>query len=453
VRFQHDGTGEKGSNVIGTVRTWLTGMLSPVAMSLRPQGGRLSLRANFSWTFAGNVVYAASQWGILTVLAKLTSAEMVGRYSIGLAVTAPVFMLTNLQLRQVQATDARREYAFEDYFALRVVMTALALFVVMGMAVFGGYGSEATLVIMAVGAAKTVEAMSDVYFAYLQQRERMDISARALVLKGVFSLVAMAIIVILTGNVLWGSLALAAVWGTVLLGYVINQVKQVAAEDDAGVTLRPVWRWSRLWELTWLALPLGLVMMLISLNTNIPRYFIERTLGESELGYFSAMAYLQIAGTTVVSALGQAASPRLADHYAAGRRHAFGSLLARILALGVVIGVVGVLCALWFGRPLLTLLYRPEYAQRLDVFVWLMVASAISYVASFLGYGMTAARRFRPQLPLFMVTVSLTATGCALLVPGHGMLGAAFSLAAAAFAQVVGSVFVIYQAMRHCHAS
>ena len=76
----------------------------------------LSLRKNFSWTFAGNVVYALSQWGMLTVLAKLGSPEMVGRFALGLSITAPIVMFTNLQLRQIQATDARGEYRFGDYF-------------------------------------------------------------------------------------------------------------------------------------------------------------------------------------------------------------------------------------------------------------------------------------------------------------------------------------------------
>ena len=30
----------------------------------------VSLRANFTWTFAGNAVYAASQWAILSLIAK-----------------------------------------------------------------------------------------------------------------------------------------------------------------------------------------------------------------------------------------------------------------------------------------------------------------------------------------------------------------------------------------------
>jgi polysaccharide biosynthesis protein PslG len=38
----------------------------------------LTLRRNFSWTFIGNVVYTACQWGMLVVLAKLGSSEMRG---------------------------------------------------------------------------------------------------------------------------------------------------------------------------------------------------------------------------------------------------------------------------------------------------------------------------------------------------------------------------------------
>src|SRR3954465_14084130 len=75
----------------------------------------LSLRANFSWTFAGNVVYAGCQWGMLMVLAKVGNPLMVGQDALGLAVTAPVVMLSNLQLRGVLATDARDTHRFNTY--------------------------------------------------------------------------------------------------------------------------------------------------------------------------------------------------------------------------------------------------------------------------------------------------------------------------------------------------
>ncbi|MCS7287466.1 MAG: hypothetical protein RMK30_10780, partial [Anaerolineae bacterium] len=63
----------------------------------------LSLKANFAWTFAGNVVYALSQWGMMVSIAKFGSPEMVGRFALGLAITAPVILFTGLALRPVQA--------------------------------------------------------------------------------------------------------------------------------------------------------------------------------------------------------------------------------------------------------------------------------------------------------------------------------------------------------------
>ena len=51
-----------------------------------PAHAPLSMKANFSWTLAGNVAYAACQWAMLVVLAKLGTPEKVGQFVLGLAV-------------------------------------------------------------------------------------------------------------------------------------------------------------------------------------------------------------------------------------------------------------------------------------------------------------------------------------------------------------------------------
>ncbi len=69
----------------------------------------LSLRANFSWTFVGNVVYAGSQWGMLVVLAKLGTPEMVGQFSLGLAgnLLTPDALRLPINLSAWQSSRAR----------------------------------------------------------------------------------------------------------------------------------------------------------------------------------------------------------------------------------------------------------------------------------------------------------------------------------------------------------
>jgi len=263
-------------------------------------------------------------------------------------------------------------------------------------------------------------------------------------IKGPLSLAALAATLYFTGSIFWGALALAASWGLLLIAYDIpNGVRLL----DRGEAFRPHWNLAALVRLARLALPLGVVTMLTSLSANIPRYFVERHLGEHELGIFAALAYLMVAGSNVAGALGQSASPRLARHYAEGDRRAFRRLLIKLVGLGTGIGASVLMVALIAGREILTILYRPDYADHADLLAWLMVAATVSGVASLLGYGMTAARKFREQTPLFISVSVVSFAGCALLIPGFGLLGAAWSYVLVSSVQLAGSSLVIVAAL------
>ena len=416
----------------------------------------LSLRRNFSWAFSGNLFYAASQWGMLTALAKLGSPTMVGQFALGLAVTAPVILFFNLQLRGIQATDANRDYLFGDYLALRLLTTFLALIVLAALVGLSNYERATVYVVLGVAAAKAVESVSDVFYGLMQQHERMDCIALSLILRGGLSLAAMAAGVYFTGTVVWGVIGMIVSWAGVLLFFDMpNGVRIGRNAGNTGHlpatayarTLVPRWQPRTLSRLARLALPLGGVMLLLSLNTNIPRYFIEHHLGSEQLGLFAAIAYLLVAGNTVVSALGQSASPRLARHFAQRDRKAFLILLGRLLLIGLGLGMLGILAACFFGREILTLLYTPQYAERADIFVWIMVCATFSYLASFLGYGMTATRSFSPQLPLFALVTASTFVASLLLVPKVGLIGAVLATLASVLVQFLGSCWVNWCAL------
>jgi O-antigen/teichoic acid export membrane protein len=419
---------------------------------------RLSLPANVSWTLVGNGVYVACQWGMLVGLTKLGSPEMVGQFALGLAITAPIIMLTNLQLRDVQATDASSGYLFGDYLALRLLTTTLALLIIGGIAWGLGYRPETALIMVILGVAKAIEAISDVFYGLLQQHERMDRVAQSMMIKGIASLAALCIWIYLTGDLRWGVISLAVVWALVLLSYDVRSGRLILRhrwpryqtalpEQNPRGAPKPHWDTAKLIKLTRLALPLGLVTMLMSLNFNLPRYFIERYWGEHELGIFAALAYILAAGIVVTNALGQSASPRLAKYYAARDRIAFVRLLLKLIGVSTVLGGLGLAGAILAGPELLTIFYQAEYARQ-DLLVWLMVAGVMAYVASCLYYALTATRYFRAQLLLFMGVTGSTTWACLWLIPTGGLAGAAMALIIAALVQVMGSVMILAHALR-----
>ncbi len=105
-------------------------------------------------------------------------------------------------------------------------------------------------------------------------------------------------------------------------------------------------------------------MLLTSLNSNIPSYFIKHSLGERDLGIFTVIGFVISVGNMAVVSLGQSAFTRLARSYATGNFVTFSSLLAKLLAVGATLGICGMIVSKWAGREILTLLFRPEYAER-----------------------------------------------------------------------------------------
>jgi O-antigen/teichoic acid export membrane protein len=379
------------------------------------------MRSNFVWTLAGYVVYAACQWGMLVTLAKLGTTEMVGQFALGLAITAPVIMFTNLQLRTVLATDSRAEYPFASYLGLRLVCTLVALGSIAAVAFLGRLRAETYPAVMLVGIAKAIESISDVHYGQLQQKERMERIAKSLIAKGILSLAVFWAAVYLTRSLVASLVGMILVWALVLVVYDMR--------SGGRVWTRPCFRRAILTSLAWRSLPLGIMAMLVSLNANIPRYFVEAHLGPAALGIFAALTYPMIAGTYVATALGQAALPVLARHFVAGDGIAgpFQDLLLRVSSTGVLLGGAGVLLSVIAGRPLLALFYRPEYARHVGVLVWLAVAAGLNYIATFLNAGVTATRNFRVLTLPYIVHALVAAGLSAVLVSRAGLMGAAWA--------------------------
>lgn len=423
----------------------LAGQQGPAGIAApKPLGS--GLRSNFAWTLSGNVVYAACQWAVLIVLAKLGSAEAVGQFALGLAVTAPVMLLANLQLTALQATDATRAYRFGHYLALRLVTTGLALAVIVGLALALGFSPATTIVVLAVGVAKSFESISDAYHGLMQQHGRMERVAWSLMLKGPLSVAAMTAGILLAGGVVGGAVALAWTWGLLLAFYDLRSpgwLRKTDAEHGP-IAFSPCWEWRSLGRLAWLALPLGIVAMLFTLSTNIPRYFVEHNLGERLLGIFAAMAYVTVIGQILSNSLGQAAAPRMARYYTAGDLRRFRRLVLQLAAVGVALGSGGVLVAWLAGKPLLTLLYREEYGEYADVFAGVMAGAGLWCIATMFIYAATAARRNRSQAAAAGVVAVTTFGACAMLIQGDSLNGAALASVATGAAAVVafGTIFV-----------
>jgi O-antigen/teichoic acid export membrane protein len=414
-------------------------------MSQRSVGG------NFAWTLTAGLVYALAQWGVLVACARLGTMELLGEFALGLAITAPVMLLARMNLRTLQATDARGAYGFEHYLGLMVLNVLGGVLLCCAIALVAGYSARASLVIALLALAKGFEALSEVFYGALQKAERMGLIARSLIVKSVLSVVFVALALRLTGSAAAAAAALGLSWAVVLF---LFDAPAYRREFGGG------WPWGRLWRTPWrdegvrlksllgLASALGITALLGSLRPNVPRYLLEANFGQAELGRYAALAYFTALGGRVVHALGQAVSPRLGRYHAAGDQRRYGRALAGFAGGAVLVGVCAIAGAVLFGRWALTLFYGAAYARNLELFIWLMAAAALEYVCVSLQTGLTAARELKAQALMLTASVVVVALGCAWWVPSRGPIGAAWALALGWFVELAASAWLSVRAWR-----
>jgi O-antigen/teichoic acid export membrane protein len=379
----------------------------------------------------------------LAILAKTGGADALGSFALALAITAPVFLFTNLTLRTVQAADVNDQFTFGDFLCLRLFTTVMALGVIGTGVCLAGHPLTSGAVVLLVAVAKGIEAIGDVFYGLFQKHQCMGHIARSMIARGLLSLVALGTGLAYSGSILWGLLGMILAWALVL---VLHEVWAAGAllrarRDSLPRSGRPL---SKMAGLAWLALPLGIAAVLNSVSVNVPRYWLAAFCGERELGIFAALASLTVPGNVLACSLAESALPKLSVYVVAGDKVAFRKLVLRLAATGFLLGIAAVLLVALAGRNLLRNLYTPECSVHVNVCVVLTAGSGFGFITWFLDGALTAARLYVWQALITTAMLLTVAAGCCLAVPRLGLMGAAIAWSVALFVQMVFKGIVVW---------
>ena len=388
----------------------------------------LSIRRNFAWNFAGNVLYNLAQWLLVLALAHLADATVVGRFSLSLAIAAPVFLTIGMNLRNAQATDAARRFHLRDYLALRHLVNVVAALASVAVGVVLGLRGAELLVIVGIAVAKAVEGLSQTYYGYFQQRHRLDLVSRSMLWRSVAGPALFLAAFLATHQLAVAALGLAVGWGSVQVLLDRPNARRIHRGDTGTDVppLRPV-AWPAVRALARRSSPLGVDAGISSLALNVPRYAVQTVLGTAHLGVFASIAYLGQTVSMVTSSMQAVVLPRLAVFHHEGRRRAFVRLIARLALFGLAVTSVGVVGAMLLGRQFLELVLPTEYV-RPDLLVVLMVGAGLTTLQRCLCKGVEAAQRFRAYVVIDTVTTASIAVAAWPFTAAWGLMGAAWSL-------------------------
>lgn len=359
-----------------------------------------SLKRNIFFMLLGNGVFAFAQWLQISLISKYSSIDTLGFFTLALGIISPVFMFTGLQLRTLIITDAESEHEFSTFFNLRILTSVLSLIIIVLIGVFLP-NKELFPFLFLLSFQKILEGLSELFNSKQQQQEKIENLALSLSLKGIS-----IIFSIWLGLIVFQSLFIGLL--LILFFYIIilffNDYRNYKKEAPQKFTFKAPFHEIR--KLIIKGLPLGIVLLVISLNANVSKYFLEAYCGTEKQAIYSSISYILIIGLFILDSLGQTFVPRLSKYYYNAEFYQFKKLTTTFVALSFFIGACLYLFSLFFGDIALKFLFNEKISEYSVFLSNYLLVSILIFIASSLGYTLTAMGEFKVQ-PFINITILL----------------------------------------------
>lgn len=371
-------------------------------------------------------LHAGGLFWVIALLAHWASAESLGHYVLGYAISAPVFMFLGARQRLLLVSYIGESDPTWMLVRTRVVTSIVGVLCIAGFsaAVWAETDPAKATVITLVASAKAAEAMSDISYGGLQRAGDVNAPAWSMGTRALVSAAAAGCVVPLTESAVAAAAVVFMVWAI----WAILDLRRLARRCPLG-SLREPMAISAVRALRTTAThPLALVTLLGSLAYYLPRYYLEVTSSDSTLGYFGALSYFGLAMLMLGHAVSDSAMPSLAQRH----QHQLGSYaylrdVRRLYALLIVAGSVSVLGVLALGEPVLALVLGAEYSQFVHLAALLVTASTFLALVNCQAYALVALGLSHQQLLGTGLCFTILLVACSALIPAFGMLGAALA--------------------------
>lgn len=398
---------------------------APVSESAPAPGASMARRVggNSLWLIARplllNLLSIASN---LYIVRKL-GATQYGAFNLGFAQVALFSPLCNLGLRAVAvraiAEDrARSREIVGALFALRLLLTALAVVLIAGWLSLPAYSLTTRLIGAAAVGSMVCTALGGNAIDLFQGFERSRLSAQPQLVGGVV-LTLLSVLALLVG---WGLPGFVAAY--VLGAFIQLLLLHVTARREF-FEIRPIWNWARMKQLALQARPFA-VLSLLSNVTDVPVIdvlILGAVMGDAAVGPYTAALGLVLRLLMVPHGIGDALYPAVAAQHRHDRKDVETTLRRCILHLALLT-LPAAVCLTFTAGTVLGLLYGREFlsaAPALALAGWLLPLMGVNYV---MRECLSAVHRQGEVLKLTLVSCLLMVAFYASLIPWFGITGA-----------------------------
>lgn len=363
-----------------------------------------------------SVLAAVFNWIQLSLITKVLSLQVVGVYTLSLAISNPVFQFFSLQLSPLYVTNRDHSYSFSDFFALRLITSVASMFfcfVLVAIVFKSDLGSIGISLLVFFNYA--IDSVIDIFKADFQRNNRFNYLATCSIIQSAAGLIFFCVSLLCINN-----LALALALGCA--GKVISFSVYYKNKSSLRVSdITKPFSCKFTYRLVQKAFPLGISLLVGSLNVNISKYIVNYKFGIQDQAAYSSLSYVVVLGTLIVAPIGQVLMPKLSQLFAQGDYKSIKFYHKGFVVIIIIWGGLLTIGSYLLGYKALRILFSPEIAEYYWLLPYIIGFSVPLFVASANGYVLTSVGIVTSQAYFSLATLAINILLYTILIPSIPM--------------------------------
>ncbi|QWB29741.1 MULTISPECIES: lipopolysaccharide biosynthesis protein [Exiguobacterium] len=384
----------------------------------------------------GELSVAASQWIIISLIAKNYSLTELGIYTYYLAIIAPVTVIIQMQHRTIYVTEGIKNVSIEKYFNLRIKLIILVFLLI--APTFLITETNNFLCMLSILLWKSFELLSDLIYGYWQKKEEIKNITISKIFKSIFYIVIFVFCVYSNKSMLLSLISLSIVSGIALFLDIVKSkihIKTLFVYKEFTIY--------DMKKIVKISIPLAIASMLNILYINMPKYVFGYFKMTNEVAIFSSISYILVIGNMIINSIIQVKVNHIAQLYKLKEIKKIKKESLKFFKYILLISTFILIFVTFFGDNLLAVLYNEKISEYYFLLAMLIFGSVFNYFSIIIGVVLTAAQKYKLQPVLAFCWCCVYAVSSILLIKYFGLYGSGISFIISSLIQFF-SIYYFY---------
>lgn len=394
---------------------------------------RPSERSIYIWNITGSIANALLSVVALMIVTRILDDRQADIFSIAWTISQLMATVGTFQIRMYQATDVTGVFRFRQYLIYRMITIGIMMISSYAYVMIRGYSGEKAVVVLLMCIFRAVDSLADVYEGWFQQKERLDLSGKALTYRIVVAVLGFGVVLFTTRNLILSGAVLVVVYVVcffvydIRYHYGVEAFRETAQKDKAGL--------SWVVKMTIEGFPLFINAFLMMSIMNAPKMVLDVAIEQGSLAQglqtvfniiFMPASFLNLAYIVFRPLI-----TKMAIVWNIGKAKEFLKILMKIMISLFGIGILLLIGSALLGIPILSIVYAVDLKDYKMELLIIIVGGCMYTFAAVLDNAMVVIQKQYILILAYVFTYIYIKFAAEMMTGRWGILGASLSYASA----------------------